>query len=491
MLETDAPELSVQTLSTPARLWRCFRPLLIGSLIGGLLFWAAQQLLEDHENLAVYLFLVCGVGPLVGLMMTVVALVGHWHKLLESAARTPLRRIAFGLLFALGAVGVMSLSTWVFLLADEGYDRRGEIIILAVIITMPGFGLALSALALLWKPTSLWIEEVTPVAEPAPLVHRGNPSRSIARGWVIHILGILILVGGAAFAFYLWRWTYQAQWPGFVRLLLMMVVGLGSYFFGQHLIDSACRLRALCAKQIMEEDPRPPILFLRSFTEDGADPAIHGVVSSRMSGRQGILFLFEIWRILRGKDSMTFEEELACWFGKHGPFVSIGKPGEELATLGASRLYVDHHQWQEKVSELVNSARWIVWQAGQTPGTWWELETLLLHVPPGKVLLIAPHDLGQDPADSIWRKDLTGVESIPRDNSVREQFIARAKELLPRPLPVMRPSDRLIMFDDEWNATTHPLVIRSWLGQQFHDSIIDLDATFRPFVSPSRIATPI
>lgn len=486
MLETDAPESSVQTLSTPARLWRCLRPLLIGSLIGGVLFWAARQLLEDHESLAVFLFLVCGVGPLVGVMMTVVALVGHWHKLMESAARTPMRRISVGLLFAFGAAGVMSLSTWVFLFADEGDENAGKIIILAVIVAMPGFGLALSSLALLWKPTSPWIEEVTAVAAPAPLVHRGNPSRSITRGWMIHILGILILVGGAAFAFYLWRWTYEAQWPGFVRLLLILFVGLGSYFSGQHLIDSACRLRALCAKQIMEEDPRPPILFLRSFTEDGADAAVHGVVSSRMTGRQGILFLFEIWRILRGKDKMTFEEELACWFGKHGPFVSIGKPGEELATLGASRLYVDHNEWKEKVSELVSSARWIVWQAGQTPGTWWELENLLLHVPPGKVLLIAPHDLGPDSSDSIWRKDLTGVESIPLGNPVREQFIARANELLPRPLPVMRPTDRLIMFDDDWNATTHPLVIRSWLGQQFRDSIIDLDATFQPFASRMR-----
>lgn len=465
------------------RLWRCFRPLLIAILIGGLLYGAARRLQENHEYLAIYLFLFCAVAPLLGLMLTTVALIGHWDKLLEGAARTPKRRVTFGLLFALAAVGVLSFSTWLFLLGDEAEESAAKVIMLAVIIALPGFGLALSAFALLWKPTSPWIEEVTSVATPTPLVHRGDPSRSITRGWMMHMLGILILVGAAVLTCFSWQWTREAQWPGFARLFLLIFLCFGGYFSGTGLIASGRRLRTLSAKAIMEQDPRPPILFLRSFTEDGADAAAHGIMTNRMNFRPGILFLFEIWRILRGKDSLTFEEELASWFGKHGPFVAIGKPGEELATLGASRLYVDHNTWKKQVSELVQSARWLVWQAGQTPGTWWELENLVLHVPPTKILLIAPHNLEPSAGDSLWDKDLTGLDSVPRDNSVREQFIARAKELLPRPLPTMPLTDRLIMFDDQWNPSTHPLVIRSWLGQQIYDSVIDLDATFQPFVS--------
>ena len=483
--EDLTPVLSVanaQTMSMPVRLWLCFRPLLIGVLTGGLFYWAGQQLLDHHDGIAIFLLIACGASLLIGLMITAFVMLGHWGEILESAARTPLRRIIFGLIFALAAVGMFSISTWFFMLGDSGSDTI-QFIIFAIMTALPGLGLALSSFVLLWKPKSPISEELASGATPVPLVHRGDPVRSMKRGWMLHLLGILILIGGGLLTYFSWQWTREAQWPGFVRLFLLLFLIFGSYFFGTSLIDQACRLRALSAKAIMEMDTRPPVLFLRSFTEDGADPLAHGIVNDRLRGRQGILFLFEIWRIFRGKDSMTFEEELASWFGNYGPFVAIGKPGEELATLGASRLYVDHNTWKEQVTELVANARWIVWQAGQTPGTWWELESLLLHVSPTKVILIAPQDLGPPASDSIWDKDLTGVNSAPHGNSVHEKFMARANELLPRPLPVMSQDDRLIIFDDQWNASTYPLIIRTRMGQHIHDTVIDLEATFQPFIS--------
>ena len=80
---------------------------------------------------------------------------------------------------------------------------------------------------------------------------------------------------------------------------------------------------ALGADEAMALDPRPPILYLRSFQDD-ADSTID---ETRRAWTRGWL------KILRPPSP---EEELAAIFERLGPVVAIGKPGEDLPGAGCS-----------------------------------------------------------------------------------------------------------------------------------------------------------
>ena len=68
------------------------------------------------------------------------------------------------------------------------------------------------------------------------------------------------------------------------------------------------------------------------------------------------------------------EEEIALGLGSHALFVAIGRPGEELPTQGAFRLYVSDEQWRDVVQALLSIASLIFlrWAPGGHLG--WELD---------------------------------------------------------------------------------------------------------------------
>ena len=126
------------------------------------------------------------------------------------------------------------------------------------------------------------------------------------------------------------------------------------------------------AEEVMTLDPRPPILYLRSFQDD-ADSTIDDDASAWTRG----------WlKILRPPSP---EEELAAILERLGPVVAIGKPGEELPELGAARLYVAHDAWQAKVQALMAQAALVVIRVGTSPGVLWEIEQALVRIPRGRL----------------------------------------------------------------------------------------------------------
>ncbi len=124
---------------------------------------------------------------------------------------------------------------------------------------------------------------------------------------------------------------------------------------------------ALDADQAMARDPRPPVLYLRSFADDGA--ALMGEQSSWMRLGASLTAL------------VTPEQEMAYILDVVGPVVAIGKPGEPLPELGAARLYVSDDRWQAKVQELMRVAGLVVVRLGASPGLLWEIEQALAHLP--------------------------------------------------------------------------------------------------------------
>ncbi len=130
---------------------------------------------------------------------------------------------------------------------------------------------------------------------------------------------------------------------------------------------------ALGADQAMTRDPRPPVLYLRSFADDGA--ALMGDMSWWMRQGASVTAL------------VTPEQEMADILDAVGPVVAIGKPGEPLPELGAARLYVSDDQWQAKVKELMRLASLVVVRLGSSPGLLWEIEQALVHLPRQRLVL--------------------------------------------------------------------------------------------------------
>lgn len=131
------------------------------------------------------------------------------------------------------------------------------------------------------------------------------------------------------------------------------------------------RRRVMSATELRRQDPRPPVLLLRSFCDDASKVDTDGFRT---------LFL--------GKS--IFEEEITRTLAQYGPVIAIGQPGETIPSLGAAREYLTHTDWQAQVGSLVGTSSLIVLMAGNTPGIAWELEHILDRDEGRKLIFMMP-----------------------------------------------------------------------------------------------------
>lgn len=168
------------------------------------------------------------------------------------------------------------------------------------------------------------------------------------------------------------------------------------------LMTRSRKLDAPTVDELLARDARPPVLYLRSFSDDRRDAR----------GRT----LKTIFDPTDGYQSR--EEAMIEWAKAIGPVIAIGRPGENLPELGAARMYVSNDQWQERVSQLLDEAGFVVLRAASSPGLRWELNQV------------------------VRRRDLRSLLILlPDSDSDYAQFTAWANEVLPMPLPEVRQKD--------------------------------------------------
>lgn len=163
--------------------------------------------------------------------------------------------------------------------------------------------------------------------------------------------------------------------------MTLSVVGIGLMLLMMALFRRSRRHEAVSAAQAMADDPRPPVLYLRSFQDDG----------SVLLDDQG---LPGMQALTRAASPVSSEEELARILEQIGPVVAIGKPGEKLPELGAARLYVSHEDWQAVVGVLMRQAALVVVRVGKSPGVLWEIGQALTQIPRERLALVM---LGDEP----------------------------------------------------------------------------------------------
>ncbi|HYK13092.1 MAG TPA: TM2 domain-containing protein, partial [Burkholderiales bacterium] len=166
-------------------------------------------------------------------------------------------------------------------------------------------------------------------------------------------------------------------WIAFASLVAFLV----SAHVGFRLLRTGWKYDVVSAEQLLATDPRPPVVYLRSFE---ADSEI--VVRPPGFWNRAVTVIFDYMMMF------SPEQELEEVLNRVGPVIAIGKPGEPLPELGAARLYVSDADWKAKVTDMIARSRLVVIRTGSTPNLQWEIEQTMAQVPRRQILFVSLGD---------------------------------------------------------------------------------------------------
>jgi hypothetical protein len=211
----------------------------------------------------------------------------------------------------------------------------------------------------------------------------------------------------------------------YLTLLIYMVIAA--------VIFVGYRLSLASAEQELSSDHRPPILYLRAFEDDGGNSYNPTGGAANLLGLRAAHFLLNanpmrVIRMVLRRPADTAEEQMANFVSRYGPFVAIGKPGEQMRQGGAARLYVPDHQWQQTVLDFIERSQFIVLQPAETSGVWWEVERMLERANHNQVLLALANFINKPNRYTLfrWRFEQTTGRELPR--SMADSAFCRFQE---------------------------------------------------------------
>jgi hypothetical protein len=120
---------------------------------------------------------------------------------------------------------------------------------------------------------------------------------------------------------------------------------------------------------VVASDPRPPVVFLRSFEDD-----------EKLDYQRADSALFDF----------SLESRLADQYGSLGPFLAVGKPGDKMPHLGAARASLSDTEWQGTVRDWMERSSLIILMIGRTHWIDWELRRVIELGYTGKLMILFP-----------------------------------------------------------------------------------------------------
>lgn len=238
------------------------------------------------------------------------------------------------------------------------------------------------------------------------------PKQNVSKATAFKIAGWLTWIGGFYLALH------------FDSVLILIV----PTFIGYLLLRTGKKYSIQRGDLILTNDARPPVLYLRSFKDEVNDRSMATYFKSISFSNKKDLALTVPSSGFREQDALGYI------FRKIGPYIALGKPGEDLPELGASKLYVSNEEWQNTIRDFFKKSKLIIFRAGKTEGLKWELIELLETVNPLKVIMILP----------VKDEDYAS-------------FIQWANLIMPTAFPVNYPVTRSVVFNEKWEP--------SWLPQ--------------------------
>jgi hypothetical protein len=308
---------------------------------------------------------------------------------------------------------------------------------------------------------------------PSPQVRRPRarvrrPFRSPLLGWVLKIVGLVYLLG-VFLSFYTIKLDKNSL-SGIVLVSVACVPGLIALAIGYRLC-----LRTFEPRQ--HPDPRPPVLFLRAFDDDGkrtfqprtALAYFHGIFSWRELVKASSVFIIvhpiKLLKMFFNRETHSVEETLSAAFRRCGPLIAIGRPGEVLATSGADRMYVPDGDWQKVVSDYLEVSQAVVLQPANTDGVRWEIETVFARLPRHRLLLSMLNFKGRPNFYEGFR------DWLLREHGIR----------LSLSLP-FQDTPSFVYFEPDGTVRYQPVCYRTPLLWTFVGNAVDTDRTLRAFI---------
>jgi hypothetical protein len=182
---------------------------------------------------------------------------------------------------------------------------------------------------------------------------------------------------------------------------------------GGRSLRASRRYLRVSLEQAQATDPRPPVLFLRSFRDDAV---------ALPPPKAGIAFrLFNFAERNKSLDELLLEEGTSL-----GPVVALGNPTDEVPPYGAARAYFQHGDWQTMVSRLMNDAAAIVICVDDTESLWWEIKYVVEQQYLNKTLfLLHPkYDSANDAPEVVQNfEKVLGLAVADKRSATGRQFI--------------------------------------------------------------------
>lgn len=180
------------------------------------------------------------------------------------------------------------------------------------------------------------------------------------------------------------------------------------------------------AETAMKEDPRPPVLYLRSFKDDE--------------------------KIARAIGFYSIEQEMKLALFDIGPFIAMAEPDkQDPRDPGAARMRLPQNAWQPKVSEEMSKAALVIMRIGDSDGFWWEMRQAAKEVSPERLVLLIPAE----------------------DEKLYEVFRGKVTEWLPRQLPEYKRNKGpfsvnggIVYFEPDWTPHLQKFKV-AWVRQTF------------------------
>jgi hypothetical protein len=202
----------------------------------------------------------------------------------------------------------------------------------------------------------------------AALPAKGRPiNRSLGKKYVAAAAGILVCY--SLLSSFL---PYSAS-IGVVTGLAAIPVNILVLF----LLLRARQYYQTSSESYLDDDPRQPILLLRSFVDDTP------VRPAAVIGPGGLGNVLDF----------SIETRLADHFMRFGPFLAVGSPQDKRPQLGAPRVKLADSDWQAFVTKIMEQSRMIVMLVGTTHWVGWELETVVRLGYPSQLLCIFPRPI--------------------------------------------------------------------------------------------------
>ncbi|MEO8442769.1 MAG: TM2 domain-containing protein [Betaproteobacteria bacterium] len=276
-----------------------------------------------------------------------------------------------------------------------------------------------------------------------PLLTSAAARRGAWQKLIGFTLIILCFAYGGVMDMPAFKFAAETWWIAFPSLALFLL----SAHTGFRLLRTGWKYDVVSAAELLETDPRPPVVYLRSFEADGEI-----VLRPPEFWNRAMTSIFDYMMMF------SPEQEIAEILNRVGPVIAIGKPGEPLPELGAARLYVSDADWKAKVTDMIARSRLVVIRTGSTPNLQWEIEQTMARVPRRQILFVSLGDAKRTAFFDQYFKERFGT-IIPSTSGAEAGALTRFMSI------GKYVTGRIIFFDETQQPHEEPIrLAMTWSG---------------------------